>query len=60
MKLSRHTRGDDQVSSTVGSPLLVGEGETKVPSQISCVDLGSRMRRSELHRVQHAQVGVVL
>jgi len=59
-ELSRHTRGDDQVSTTIGSPLPFGERETELPSQISCVDLDSEMRQSELHKVQHPHVGVVL
>ena len=32
--------------------------ETELPSQISCVDLDSGMRRPELQRVQHLQVRV--
>jgi len=40
--------------------LPIGERETTLPSQISCVDLGSGMRRSELHKMQHPHVGLVL
>lgn len=36
------------------------ERETELPSQISSVDVGSRMRRSQLHRLQHPHVGIVL
>lgn len=59
-ELFRHARGDDQVSSTVGSPLPIGERETELPSQISCVDLCRGMRRSELHKAQPLYVAVVL
>lgn len=60
MEFSRHNRGDDQVSSVIGSPLPIGERETWLPSHISCVDLCSEMRRSELHRAQHPNFWVVL
>ena len=48
----------DGASSIVGSPLSIGEREMEPPSQISYVDLYIRMRRSELHRVQHPHVEV--
>lgn len=41
----------DRASSILGSPLSIGEREAEPPSQTSYVDLVSRMRRSELHRV---------
>ena len=48
----------DGASNIVGSPLSIGEREAEPPSQISYVDLVSRMRRLELHRVQHSHVEV--
>ena len=48
----------DGTSSIVGTPLPIGERETESPSQISYVDLVSRMRQSGLHRVQHPHVEV--
>lgn len=43
-ELSRHTKGDDQVSNTIGSPFPIRERETELPSQISCVAMDSEMR----------------
>ena len=50
----------DGASSTVGSPLAIGEREMELPSQISCIGLDSGMIRPELHKVQHLHAGVVL
>ena len=51
-------RRTNRIYNIISSPLRIGLRETKLPSQISCVVLDSRTRRSELHRVQHPHVGV--
>lgn len=50
----------DGVGNTVRLTFPIGQRETKLPSQISCVDQDSEMRQLELHRVQHPHAGVVL
>ena len=48
----------DGTSSVVRSPLPIRERGMESPSQISYVDLVSRMRRLGLHKVQHPHVEV--
>lgn len=59
-ELSTHIRWDDPVNNTIGSPFPIRDREMKLPSQISCVDLDSGMRQSNLHKVQHPHVKVFL